>query len=131
MCRKDMRISGFESDGTHAVCSTTFHLAVSQEALHASLLPLTDADNIGYSLPGNAYPPISIYTYPLVSANPPFPFLAKPPASFTTSGHKTSVDDAHLRSATGLSYTRTMELLKKFVLVVVKSPIHPQTALGT
>jgi hypothetical protein len=129
MCRKHLRTSSFEHDDgmlTLFVCSTTFHLASLQETLHASLLPLTDTDNLGYSLPGNVYPPINIYTYPFVSASPPFPFLAKPPASFAISGDKTSMNDidAHLRSAVGLSHTRTMELFKRFGPILDVPSIH-------
>jgi hypothetical protein len=114
MCREDICLFSLKFEDVHALRSTTFHLAASQETLHASLLSLTDTANLGYSLPGNAYPPINVYTYPLISANPPFPFLARAPVSLSD---KAPVDDVYLRSAAGLSHTRTIELLKKSVFV--------------
>jgi hypothetical protein len=94
---------------------TIFHLASSQETLNASLLPLTDVQNLGYPLPGRAHPPINVYAYPLVTAKPPFPFLTKPPALTKAADGKESLNDPHLRSAVGLSHTRTIDLLKKYL----------------
>lgn len=100
--------------GTHCgTYRTLFHLAASQQALSGSLLPFTDVENLGYRLPGRAHPPINVYAYPLVTPRPPFPFLVDPPASSETSSGKES--DPHLRSAVGLSHTRTINLLKRFV----------------
>lgn len=94
---------------------TTFHLAASQENMHASLLPLTDVDSLGYLLPVRAHPPIKVYTYPLVSASPPFPLSVKPPASYTAYEGKTITENPYLISAAELSRTRTLETFKKWV----------------
>ena len=94
---------------------TTFHLAASQETLHASLLPLTDVDNLGYLLPVRAHPPVNVYTYPLVPASPPFPLSVKPPVSYTAYDGKTIAENPYLISAAELSRTRTLETLKKWV----------------
>ncbi|KZP16824.1 NTF2-like protein [Athelia psychrophila] len=93
---------------------TTFHLAASQETLHASLLPLTDTQNLGYHIPTRAHSPINVYTYPLVKAEPPFPFLVLPYSLLTQPGTKAPEGgEYHVRSATNMSYTRTLELLKR------------------
>lgn len=47
----------------------------------------------------------------MVSSDPPFPLLMKPPA-LLSAGEVLSVDP-YLRSATGLAHTRTLELLKR------------------
>ncbi|KAF7965894.1 hypothetical protein HWV62_40995 [Athelia sp. TMB] len=94
---------------------TTFHLAASQEALHASLLPFTDARNLGYAVPTRAHLPIHVYAYPLVQPEPPFPFLVLPYVLLTQSGMK-ALDGSsgyHARSATDTSYSRTLQLLKR------------------
>lgn len=88
----------------------TFHLASSQEVLHASLLLLEDPANLGYSLPTHSRLPVRVYSYPLVSKSPPFPFSIQPPVSVNVND-KQSVDP-YLRSASNLSLTRTLELLK-------------------
>jgi len=88
----------------------TFHLASSQEVLHASLLLLEDPVNLGYSLPTHSRLPVRVYSYPLVSKSPPFPFSIQPPVS-AKAGDQQSVDP-YLRSASSLSLTRTLELLK-------------------
>ncbi|KAH7910886.1 NTF2-like protein [Hygrophoropsis aurantiaca] len=87
-----------------------FHLATSQEAFHAAVLPLEDPANLGYVLPTHSNHPIKVYTYPLVSRLPPFPFLSKAPVQ-AKPGEPSSTDISN-RSATSLSLTRTLELLK-------------------
>ncbi|OCH94761.1 NTF2-like protein [Obba rivulosa] len=93
------------------ILPTIFHLASSQELLHASLIPWTDTRALGYTLPTSSFPPVSVYTYPLVSAKPPFPYMAKAP-TLVRPGEAQSVD-LYVRSATGLAYTRTLDLLKR------------------
>jgi len=113
--REDIPSSSYEFDGVHALRRTIFHLAASQEILHASLLPLTDPANLGYSLLRNEQQPIRVFTYPLTSANPAFPLQVKPPALLTKSSDKGPLDDVHTRAAANMSYTRTLELIRKFV----------------
>lgn len=91
----------------------TFHLASSQEAFHASVLPLEDPANLDYALPTHVHPPIKAYTYPFVSHSPPFPFSAEAPVSVTVDKLR-AVND-HLRSANNLSLTRTLETLKRYL----------------
>lgn len=93
-----------------SISRVTFHLASSQEVLHASLLLLEDPTNLGYSLPTHSRLPVRVYSYPLVSKSPPFPFSVQPPVSVNVN-NKQSVDP-YLRSASSLSLTRTLELLK-------------------
>ncbi|KAI0080316.1 NTF2-like protein [Panus rudis PR-1116 ss-1] len=92
---------------------TIFHLASAQEELHANLLPLSDTAALDYELPASAYHPFSVYTYPKVPSEPPFPFLMKAPA-LVTAGEK-STADPHVRSATGVSLTRTLEILRRYL----------------
>ncbi|KIJ68537.1 hypothetical protein HYDPIDRAFT_24804 [Hydnomerulius pinastri MD-312] len=91
----------------------TFHLASSQEALHAAIQPLEDLANLGYVLPTHSYPPVKVYTYPLVSNSPPFPFNAQAPVRVKV-GEARNVD-AYTRSAASLSLTRTLEVLKRYL----------------
>ena len=56
-------------------------------------------------------PPIAIFTYPFVDSNPPFPFTAGPPIDHA-SGKITTIAP-YLRSANNLSYTRTLEVLRR------------------
>lgn len=56
-------------------------------------------------------PPVTIFTYPFVSATPPFPFEAGAPIDHA-SGKIKSVAP-YLRSANNLSYTRTLEILRR------------------
>ncbi|KZT30626.1 NTF2-like protein [Neolentinus lepideus HHB14362 ss-1] len=90
---------------------TIFHLAASQEKLQASLSLLCTPDGLGYPLPTSKYHPIEVYTYPLVTVSPSFPLLTKPPVSLK-SGENLSWDP-YVQSATGLSYTRTLQLLRR------------------
>lgn len=84
------------------------------------MLPLTDTQNLGYHIPTRAHSPINVYTYPLVKAEPPFPFLVLPYSLLTQPGTKAPEDgEYHVRSATNMSYTRTLELLKRLV-----KPLH-------
>ncbi|KAF8846302.1 NTF2-like protein [Paxillus ammoniavirescens] len=91
----------------------TFHLASSQEALHASLLPLEDLANLGYALPTHSHPPVKVYTYPFVTHSPPFPFAADAPVRVKVG--ESSTVDAYTRSAVNLSLTRTLEALKRYL----------------
>lgn len=89
--------------------STTFHLSAKQEALHAFLLDISEQHALG--LPTSKPPPVSIFTYPLVSVWPPFPFEAGPPIDHASGKIRTIAP--HLRSANNLSYTRTLTLLRR------------------
>ena len=86
-----------------------FHIASSQEALHASLLPLTELS--GFRI--KEAPPIQLHTYPLVPVSPPFPLLAQAPTSVKPG--QTRPIDPNVLSATNLAYSRTLTLLKREV----------------
>ncbi|KAI0639674.1 NTF2-like protein [Trametes polyzona] len=92
-----------------AVVPTLVHLSSKQEALHASLLELAAETSTG--VPTSRYPPIAVHAYPFVPVSPPFPFAAGAPIDHA-SGRVGTVDP-HLRSANNLSYTRTLELLRR------------------
>lgn len=66
---------------------------------------------LGYSLPSSVHQPIVVHVYPAVEPLPPFPYLMKPPALVTAGEQSTT--DPYVRAATGLSYTRTLELLRR------------------
>ena len=89
--------------------STIIHLSAKQEALHASLQALAEEKAAG--IPTSRPPPVTIYTYPFVSASPPFPFEAGPPIDHASG--KVSSIAPYLRSANNLSYTRTLALLRR------------------
>ncbi|EJD03993.1 uncharacterized protein FOMMEDRAFT_140082 [Fomitiporia mediterranea MF3/22] len=91
--------------------STTFHLAAAQEKLQASLLSLTDTRGLSYSLKPTQFPPVLVYTYPLVPVTPAFPLLTTAPAAVVP-GQNTAVDP-HVLSATNIAYTRSLELLRR------------------
>ncbi|KAM5530610.1 hypothetical protein V8D89_015728 [Ganoderma adspersum] len=95
------------ADGT--TVPTTFHLSAKQEALHASLLDIAEQRALG--LPISKPPPVSVFTYPLVSVWPPFPFEAGPPIDHASGKIRTIAP--YLRSANNLSYTRTLTLLRR------------------
>ncbi|TBU34644.1 NTF2-like protein [Dichomitus squalens] len=88
---------------------TIFHLSAKQEALHASLIELAEKKAAG--IPTSKPPPVTVFTYPLVSASPPFPFEAGPPIDHASGKIRTIAP--HLRSANNLSYTRTLALLRR------------------
>ncbi|THH11749.1 hypothetical protein EW146_g7942 [Bondarzewia mesenterica] len=90
---------------------TVLHLASVQEKLHASLSLLTTPDSLLYELTPSDHLPIAVFTYPMVSASPPFPFSTKAPA-LVKAGESFSVDP-YVRSAVSLSYSRTLELLRR------------------
>ena len=90
-------------------CSTIFHLSAKQEALHASLINLAEEKAAG--IPTSKPPPVTVFTYPPVSASPPFPFEAGPPIDHASGKIRTIAP--HLRSANNLSYTRTLTLLRR------------------
>ncbi|KZW02543.1 NTF2-like protein [Exidia glandulosa HHB12029] len=87
------------------------HLAASQEVLHASLLPLTDVLGLQYTLPPGSPPPVRVFAYPMIKPSPAFPLLATPMAHIKP-GTQESVEP-NLRSAISLSYSRTLELLRR------------------
>ncbi|KAI0361328.1 NTF2-like protein [Trametes cingulata] len=95
------------ADGT--VVPTLVHLSSKQETLHASLLAL--AAEKSTDIPTSRYPPIDVHAYPFIPASPPFPFQAGPPIDHASG--KIGTIDPHLRSANNLSYTRTLELLRR------------------
>lgn len=90
-----------------------FHLGSAQEKLCASLLYSGDQVNLGAPLATHEYPPIKVYTYPLVSHRPPFPFVAQPPVLVKVG--QTVVVNPYTRSATNLSLTRTLEITKRYL----------------
>ncbi len=92
-----------------SICSTIFHLSAKQEALHASLQEIAEQKAEG--IPTSRHPPVTIHTYPFVSASPPFPFEAGPPIDHASG--KVSSIAPYLRSANNLSYTRTLALLRR------------------
>lgn len=89
---------------------TLVHLATAQEKLHASL-SLVTPETLPYSLSPADHFPVVIYSYPMISASPPFPFKSRAPVVVNT-GDVFSVDP-YVRSATSLSYSRTLELLRR------------------
>ena len=92
------------------VSSTIVHLSSAQEETHAVFQLLADSE---YSQLRSAseYPPVTVYTYPRVPFDPPFPFKSKAPA-LLQAGETNSVDP-YIRSATNLSYSRTLALLRR------------------
>lgn len=84
-------------------------MSSSQEDFHASAIEA--ADSLGYVLPTSAFQPIQAHVYPRVPASPPFPFAMQAPA-MTVAG-KPSTVDIYIRSAVGLSYSRTLEVLRR------------------
>ena len=95
----------------HGLQRTMFHIASSQEALHASILPLTEPTGLPYKLKAKDIPPIQVYSYPLVPATPPFPFLAQAPTSVMPG--KSKAIDPYVLSASNISYSRSLALLKR------------------
>lgn len=59
------------------------------------------------------HPPVTVYTYTQVPADPPFPFSQKAPALVSPS--EKSSTDPYTRSAVSLSYSRTLELLRRSI----------------
>jgi hypothetical protein len=90
--------------------STIIHLSSSQEETHAAFQLLADSES-SQLRSANEYPPITVYTYPSVPFDPPFPFRSKAPA-LVQAGESSSVDP-YIRSATNLSYSRTLALLRR------------------
>lgn len=89
--------------------STLVHIASSQEDLHASIAQYSV--DPGYEVDVAAYHPVAVHVYPKVSAVPPFPFSTLPP--LLQSQTAAAAVDPYIRSAVGLSYTRTLELLRR------------------
>lgn len=98
-----------DSHGRYA--PVTFHLAASQESLQALILPYEDPSSFDYELPTHSHPPVKAYTYPLMSASPPFPFGLSAPTA--TAKDTVTPTNSYLRSACSLSHSRTLELLKR------------------
>ncbi|KAI0307886.1 hypothetical protein B0F90DRAFT_1678161 [Multifurca ochricompacta] len=86
------------------------HLPSSQEEMHAAFQLLADSEHSQLQSPVE-YPPITVHTYPKVPSNPPFPFKSKAPA--LVQARETSSLDPYVRSATNLSYSRTLALLRR------------------
>ncbi|KII93885.1 hypothetical protein PLICRDRAFT_408471 [Plicaturopsis crispa FD-325 SS-3] len=98
-------------DGEMKYYPTVFHLSSKQEDLHASLLPLNDTEALEHDPKTSSYPPLSVFTYPLVPEYPPFPFLTKAPA-LIKEGDGAEVDP-HILSANNLAHSRTLAVLKR------------------
>ena len=76
-----------------------------------SVITLTDPGVVKYVVATAEYPPVAVYTYPQVTAAPPFAYNQKAPA-LVVPGEKSSTDP-YSRSAVSLSYSRTLELLRR------------------
>ena len=85
------------------------HLTSDQEHIQLSLIALAASLDNGRT--ASAYQPLQAHVYPRVSFTPPFPFAMKPPA--LVEAHEKSSVDIYTRSAVGLSYSRTLELLRR------------------
>jgi hypothetical protein len=88
------------------------HLASSQETVHAAL---QQAMTSGFLPPPRTMAdraPLAVYTYPKVNTSPPFPFLGKAPA-IVVAGDTGGAVDPYVLSATSLSYSRTLDLLRR------------------
>ncbi|KAN0134821.1 NTF2-like protein [Lactarius tabidus] len=92
------------------VLPTIIHLSSSQEESHAAFQLLADSES-SQLRSANEYPPITVYTYPRVPFDPPFPFRSKAPA-LVQAGESSTVNP-YIRSATNLSYSRTLALLRR------------------
>ncbi|KZV77514.1 NTF2-like protein [Peniophora sp. CONT] len=90
---------------------TLIHLASSQEVSHAALQSLLASSTLPAPRTSAEHAPLAFFTYPLVSASPPFPFAAKAP-TLVVAGETSSVDP-YVRSATSLAYSRTLDLLRR------------------
>ncbi|PSR75864.1 hypothetical protein PHLCEN_2v8778 [Hermanssonia centrifuga] len=102
---------GLVANNTDGPIPTIFHLSTNQDALNASLVEMIDSISLQHAVPTSCYPPVVVHTYPKVTADPPFPYSMKAPA-LVTAGETSSVGP-YIRSAVGLSYTRTLELLRR------------------
>lgn len=92
------------------VVPTIIHLSSSQEETHAAFQLLADSES-SQLRSAKEYPPITVYTYPSVPFDPPFPFRSKAPALVQVD--ESSTVDPYIRSATNLSYSRTLALLRR------------------
>lgn len=88
---------------------TLLHLSTNQESLHASLIEI--AASVENDLSTFDHQPLQAHVYPKVTSSAPFPFDMKAPA-LVTAEEKSSAD-IYTRSAVGLSYSRTLELLRR------------------
>ena len=85
-----------------------FHLAASQEVLHASLLSIAQASAM--SRPTDP-PAVAIHTYPLIPVSPPFPLSANAPVTVVP-GQRFTVNP-HVLSASNVAYSKTLALLRR------------------
>ncbi|KAI0788668.1 NTF2-like protein [Abortiporus biennis] len=92
---------------------TVIHLSASQATLEQSLNTLAEPTKLEYKLLTNEFPPISVFRYEKVGDAPPFPYLSKAPALVVAG--ETFTTDPYVRSATNLSYTRSLEVLKRYM----------------
>ena len=90
---------------------TLVHTAPSQEELHASVVKHTV--DPGYELDVAMYNPVVVHAYPRVSAVPPFPFTSLAPIQQLEGLRHDGTVDPYIRSAVSLSYTRSLELLRR------------------
>lgn len=67
----------------------------------------------GYELDVATYNPVTVHSYPRVSAVPPFPFTSLPPILQLQGVKQGNSIDPYIRSAVSLSYTRSLELLRR------------------
>ncbi|KAF4572996.1 hypothetical protein EYR36_007506 [Pleurotus pulmonarius] len=94
-----------KADGEHI--PSVFHIPASQELLHAALIPHTQTEQLSNS---RSHPVISVFTYPLVPEKIPFPLMLNAPSR---AARETVCP--HIRSATTLSLTRTLTLLRRCI----------------
>ncbi|KAJ8702499.1 hypothetical protein PTI98_001207 [Pleurotus ostreatus] len=86
---------------------SVFHIPASQELIHAALIPHTQTEQLNNS---RSHPTISVFTYPLVPEKFPFPLMLNAPSR---AARETVCP--HIRSATTLSLTRTLTLLRRCI----------------
>lgn len=85
-----------------------FHLAASQEIVHAALQSVSEAHTVSLT----AEPPaVDIHTYPLIPVSPPFPLLARAPVSILP-GQSFTISP-HVLSASNVAYSRSLALLRR------------------
>ncbi|KAI0094925.1 NTF2-like protein [Irpex rosettiformis] len=88
---------------------TLMHLSSGQEDLHASAIVVSST--IEPTASPSLLLPLQVHVYPKVPSSPPFPYAMKPPALITA--HENSEADIYVRSAVCLSYSRTLDLLRR------------------
>ncbi|KAI0814918.1 hypothetical protein BC629DRAFT_1588602 [Irpex lacteus] len=90
---------------------TLLHLSSIQEGLHASVIEVSSTKGPGSTASQALLLPVQVHVYPKVGASPPFPYAVKAPALITA--QENSEVDIYVRSAVGLSYSRTLDLLRR------------------